>query len=312
MFSNFISILPVFIVILTGYVAARLKIVPATASNDLNRFVLWIALPAMLFHIVATTDWANMWDGDFVIASLLGSLITFGAGALIGRFRGVSLADSAIDGLSTGFANTAYIGLPLFLLALGPVSTPYVVIGATVTLTALSTCAIVMIEWASHRHLGAGVALSKASVGVIRNPVVLAPLLGMIWWMTGWPLPDVVERSTDLLGMAASPTALVAIGLFLADRPLIESLTSRAALGLSATKLFLHPIITAIIVWPILGMGQFTGVMAIAIAALPTGTGPFMIAAYYGRDNRVASGAVLISTLFSAISISAILSLLPH
>ena len=74
MFDTFLSVLPVFAMILAGYGAARTGILPASANRDLNRFVVWIALPALMFHIVATTDWKQLWNGDFVIASLAGSL----------------------------------------------------------------------------------------------------------------------------------------------------------------------------------------------------------------------------------------------
>lgn len=312
MLNIFLNILPVFAIILAGYGGARFNVIPSSAHQALNQFVACFALPAMLFHIIATTDWETMWDMNFVIASLLGSGIVFAAGALVGRLRGLPVTDMAIDSLNASFANATYMGLPLFLLAIGAQSMPYVIIGGTVTLTILLISSVLMIEWSQHHHLGAGHALGKALIGVIRNPIITCSLLGVLWWMTGWKLPDAIGRSTQILGMAASPTALFSIGLFLAERPLIESVANRFVLGLSAIKLILHPAITAIIAWPILGMGQFTGTVVVMMAALPTGTGPFMISAFYARDNKVTSGTILVSTLVSAISISAILSLLPH
>ncbi len=312
MFDTFLSVLPVFAMILAGYGAARTGILPASANRDLNRFVVWIALPALMFHIVATTDWKQLWNGDFVIASLAGSLAVFVIGMGLGRLRGLPIADIAVDGLNASYSNAAYIGIPLFLLTLGPQSTPYVIVGATLTLMVLFACAVVAIELGHHRHLGIAHALWKATLGVIRNPVIAGPALGFLWWWGGVPLPAPADQFTRMLGTAASPTALVAIGLFLAERPVGEAISNRFALGLTATKLILHPAITALIAWPILGMSGHTAVIAIAIAALPTGTGPFMVAGFYARDGQVTSGTILLSTILSIISITAVLSLLPY
>ena len=238
MLGTFFSILPVFAIILIGYLAARTGLVPASVNRDLNRFVVWIALPALMFHIVATTDWHNLWDTQFVIASLAGSLLTYALGMGIGRLRGLSLADMGVDGLNASYSNAAYIGLPLFLLAMGPRAMPYVIIGATLTLMVQFACAVITIELGHHRHMGIGHALGKAATGVIRNPVIAGPTLGLLWWLTGWHLPDPVEQCTRMLGAAASPTALVAIGLFLAERPLMEAVSNRFVLMLTSAKLF--------------------------------------------------------------------------
>ncbi|MBB3926617.1 hypothetical protein GGR43_002337 [Sphingobium jiangsuense] len=312
MSGTFFSILPVFAIILIGYLAACWGAVPASVNRDLNRFVVWIALPALMFHIVATTDWHQLWDVDFVIASLAGSLITLALGTGIGRLRGLSIADMAVDGLNASYSNSAYIGLPLFLLAMGPRAAPYVIIGATVTLMAQFACGVVLIELGHHRHLGVGHALGKAATSMARNPVLVGPVLGFFWWLTGWTLPAPLEQCTRMLGAAASPTALVAIGLFLAERPLVEAVSNRFVLMLTAAKLIFHPAITALIAYPLLGMSSFTAAMVVAIAALPTGTGPFMVAAFYARDGKVTSGTILLSTMLSVLSLTAILSLLPR
>jgi len=312
MAGTFLSILPVFAIILIGYLAAWWGVVPASANRDLNRFVVWIALPALMFHIVATTDWGHLWDGDFVIASLAGSLLAFALGMGLGRLRGLSMADMAVDGLNASYSNAAYIGLPLFLLAMGPRAAPFVIIGATVTLMAQFACAVVTIELGHHRHLGIGHALWKAVTGMARNPVLAGPVLGFLWWLTGWTLPAPVEQCTAMLGTAASPAALVAIGLFLAERPLTEAVSNRFVLMLTAAKLVFHPAVTALIAYPLLGMSSFTAAVVVAVAALPTGTGPFMVAAFYARDGKVTSGTILLSTMLSVLTLTAILSFLPR
>jgi len=312
MLAIFVTILPVFLMILAGYGARRLNVLPEGSGMLLTRFVTWIPLPALMFHIVATTDWHAVWDSDFVIASAGGSLIAFCTGMVLGRMRGLSAADIAVDGLNASYSNAAYIGLPLFLLVLGPQSAPFVIIAATLTLMILFACAVILIELGHHRDLGALHAMRMATLGVLRNPVTIAPLAGLIWWTTGLGLTPSIERFTAMLGGAASPAALVAIGLFLAERPIAEAIRNPSVLKLAGAKLLLHPLVTAAIAYPLLRMDPFPGALAVAIAALPTGTGPFMVASFYARDGKVTSGTVLVTTLLSTLTLTAILAFLPH
>lgn len=312
MLAIFVTILPVFLMILAGYGARRLSVLPEGSGMLLTRFVTWIPLPALMFHIVATTDWHSVWDSDFVIVSLGSSLIAFAIGMFLGHMRGLDGADIAVDGLNASYSNVAYIGLPLFLLVLGPQSAPFVIIAATLMLMMLFACAVILIELGHHRNQGPLHAMRKAALGVLRNPVMVAPLLGFIWWMTGLELPSPIERFTAMLGGAASPAALVAIGLFLAERPLMDAIRNASVLKLTGAKLILHPLITAMIAFPLLRMAPFPGALAVAIAALPTGTGPFMVANFYARDGKVTSGTVLVTTLLSTLTLTVILTFLPH
>ena len=312
MLTTLATIAPVFLMIAAGFGARRLNIMPAGSGDLLTRFVTWIALPALMFHIIATTDWAALWDTDFVIATLLGGLIVFGLGMAIGRMRGLPIADIAVDGLNTSYSNVAYIGLPLYMLALGPKSAPYVIIAATLMLMLLFLMAVAAIELGHHRDQGVLHALGKALLGVARNPIISVSIVAAIWGVAGIPLPAFFEQFTHLLGASASPTALVAIGLFLAERPLAEAAHNRFVLMLTATKLLIHPLITAVIAYGLLGMSGLSAIMAVAIAALPTGTGPFMVAGFYARDGKVTSGTILVTTIVSAVTLSFLLAFLAN
>jgi len=312
MLTTFLSILPVFTLILAGYGAGKSGIIPPAANKELNRFIIWLALPALMFSIVAKTDWNSFWDRDFIIVIMSASVIIYVIGMVLGRLRGLPVADMAIDGLNASYSNAAYIGLPLFLIALGPKSSPYVIVAATLMLLSLYALSIISIELGHNRSEGFGHAIGKAAIALIRNPVMIGPLAGLFWWMSGRTLPTPIDQFTHMLGVAASPTALVAIGLFLAESPLQSALTSRPIWALTVTKLVLHPLISALIAGPLLGMSGFTVTMAVAIAALPTGTGPFMVAGFYARDGKVTSGTIFLSTIISVMTITAILTLLPH
>lgn len=312
MLSTALIVLPVFLIILAGYLSRKTGLLGDEASRELNRFVVWLALPCLMFDVVATTDWRAVWHPGFVAVSLIGSFIVFACGLLVGRARGLNLADMSVDGLNASYSNAAYIGLPLLYLTFGEASRPFVVIAAALTLMALFAAGVILIEFAQHRGHRGHIVLAKVTASILRNPIVMSPLAGLAWWLTGVPLPRAVDTFVSLLGAAASPAALVAIGLFLAASPIGDAARHPSVLTLTAVKLLVHPAITAVLAFYLLRLPDPIGVMAVAIAALPTGTGPFMVTEFYARDGKVTSGAILLSTVLSILTITAILTWLGY
>lgn len=311
MFSTALIILPVFLIILAGFIARKAGVVDDRATQGVNRFVIWIALPALMFDVVATTDWKAVWNPGFVAVSMVGSFIVFGLGKLV-RIGRAHIADAALDGLNASYANAAYIGFPLMALCFGASSRPFVAIASTLTLMSLFATTTIVIELARHAGHHPAKAAAKAVAGTLRNPVLAAPLLGLLWWLTGCRLPDPIKHFADLLGGAASPAALAAIGMFLAGRPLGSALQHPAVLALSFIKLIVHPAVTALLAIPLFHLPRDVAVMAITIAALPTGTGAFMAADLSGRDSEVTSGTVLLTTVLSVLTVSLTLAWLGH
>ena len=111
-------LLPIFALILAGYLCRRTGCLGETAASELNRFVVWLCLPALLFHTTATATLDEIWHPGFIAVISIGSLAVFFA-TLLYRLRGRELADASIDGLSAAYANTGYIGIPLCVLVLG-------------------------------------------------------------------------------------------------------------------------------------------------------------------------------------------------
>lgn len=310
MLTNIVTILPVFLIVLSGFGAGRAGVLGPDGATILNRFVVWIALPCLLFDVVATTDWHTYWNPGFAAVSLIGSFAVFAIGLVIGRLRGLSIADMGVDGLNASYCNAVYIGLPLLTLILGPTVRPHVVVAGVVTLTALFIAGVVLIEAGrsrGHGMAGAGLRIVK---GMARNPVIVAPLAGLIWWWSALPLPGPIHGFLTMLGTAASPAALVAVGLFLAQRPIVHAIGNPHVLALALVKLVVHPAITAWLAWKVFMLPADIAITAIAVAALPTGTGPFMIAEFYARDGKVTSGTIMVSTLASVATIAGVLFLL--
>src|ERR1700748_2653819 len=128
---------PVFAVIVAGFACGRLGLLGPTASSELNRFVVYLALPALLFQVVAEADWPVLWQPVFIASFAIGIFVIFG-GTLIYRVAsGQHLTDASIDGLNAGYANVGYIGFPLCELVFGRQSLALATIATILTVSVL-------------------------------------------------------------------------------------------------------------------------------------------------------------------------------
>ena len=305
MLSTLLVVLPIFALIFAGWLTRRIGVLGAAATTELNRFVVFLALPALLFDVTAHAHWSAIWKPGFIGAFGLSSLAVFGLTVMIRRGAGRPLADAAVDGLNAGYANTGFMGFPLILAVVGQSGMAPTLVATIVTVCVLFAVAIVLIEASLQSQARRRDIARKTLLALIRNPLLVAPALGALVMVSGWPLPQTLDRFLKLLGGAASPCALIALGLFLAEK------TGRAAEAgrrvealLIGLKLVAHPVATWVIAAPILGLAPDAVHTAVLLAALPTGTGPFMLAEFYGRQALVTSRVVLATTLLSVATLS--------
>jgi malonate transporter len=309
MLTTLTAVLPVFALILVGWLARRLGALRAAATGELTRFVGYLALPALLFDIIANAAWDEIWRPGFVAAFGLGAVVIF-AGVLAVRLVATgSLADAAIDGLNAGYANTGFIGFPLALAALGRSAMAPTLVATIITACGMFAVGIVLIEigvqsGASKRRIAV-----KVAGALLRNPLLVAPALGALFPLLGGTPPAALESFTKLLGGAASPCALIAVGLFLADGEASTTGDFKSAGWLVALKLIAHPALTWALATRVFGLSPLLTHTAVLMAALPTGAGPFMLAELYGREAGKTSRVVLVSTILSVATISGYLAL---
>ena len=304
--------LPVFALILVGWLVRRTGVLGPHAAGELTRFVIYLALPALLFEVVANSEWQVLWQPGFIGAFGLGVAAVFIAAVVVQVIRRRPLVDSAIDGLNAAYANTGFLGIPLLLAILGRDSLIPAMIATVITVCILFAVALIVIEMALHRSGSAasGPMLGKVGLQLLRNPLLVAPALGLLILLLGLRLPAPMTDFLQLLGAAASPCALVALGLFLAeDRAPSQRLAGTVAL-LVGLKLVLQPLVTWWFAAQVFGLSAMLVHSAVLLAALPTGTGPFMAAQLYQRDGAVTSHVILISTVVSLLTISGFLGLL--
>ncbi|GAB3546674.1 AEC family transporter [Noviherbaspirillum agri] len=300
-------VLPIFGLILAGYVCRRTQCLGETASSEINRFVVWLALPALLFKVTATTTFEQAWQPGFIASVCAGCALVFVV-TIVYRMRQLRrLADASIDALSAAYANTGFLGIPLCVLVLGDEGLLPAIVATLIVACALFAVGIVLVEISLQEEKDPLRAITKVSKSLARNPLLVAPVLGACWSAGGIPLPAAVSQFLNLLGMAATPCALVSLGLFLAQK---QAGRRDGATGLVLAKLLLQPLVTAFFAFRVFELPALWANSALLLSALPTGTGPFMLASFYGREAALVARVILLTTLGSLVTVSACLYLL--
>ena len=299
--------LPIFGLILIGYLCARFEILGRAATDSLNRFAVFLALPALLFQAMTRITLEQLGQAGFVLAFAGGVAATFATAFVLGRRSGRRVADASILGLDASYANVGFMGIPLCLLVFGVAGIPPAIIATLFTACLLFAFAIVMIELDLQRAGSLLRTARKVLVSLVRNPLLVAPAAGLAVGMTGLALPAPVERFATLLGSAASPCALVCIGLFLAQERGVAGNATMLGL-LVGMKLVLQPAVTALLAFQLLTMPPDWARAAVLLSALPIGSGPFTLAHLYRLEAGVTSGAILASHLGSVVTVTLLLA----
>lgn len=293
-------VLPVFALILIGYVCGRTGKLGASASTELNRFVVWLALPAQLFNFAANSGWQTLWQPGFISAFFLSCLAVFFLVLGISRYRGQDLAAASFNGLSASYSNTGYMGIPLCALALGQDGLAPAII-STFIVFVMFALATVLIEIGVLSHKKSHEIFWSATKSLCTNPLLIAPVAGLFWSASDLVLYDPIAQVISFLAAAATPCALVSIGLFLMQK---SKAAPSQTWSIAFAKLIIQPVIAWVIAGPVLELPALWLNAIVILSALPTGTGPFMLAQYYKADGSVISRVVLLTTVGSLVTLS--------
>lgn len=308
MLSTLNVVLPVFALILAGWLARKLKILGENALSELNRFVVYLALPALLFDIIANAKRVDLAQPAFIFTFLIGMMVVFFLTILIQLRRTRHLADAAIDGLNAGYANTGFIGFPLVIVFLGHDAMAPTLIATILTVSVLFGVGIIIIETGLQGEIKRRIIFARVAKSLMKNPLLISPAIAIFIPISGWTIPGSVNVFLKLLGGAASPCALIALGLFLAGQSTKKSKNQNITVSLLVVlKLFIQPALTWWLAIKVFNLSPLLVHTAVLLAALPTGTGPFMLAEFYRREASTTSKCVLISTVFSLFTLAAYL-----
>jgi malonate transporter len=294
-------LLPIFALILVGYVCRRTHRLGPTAASEINRMVVWLCLPALLFTATAHATWEQIWHPGFVLTFTLSTMAMFVVTLLVRRRKAGHFADASIDALSASYANTGYIGIPLCIMVLGPEGLEPALIASLLVVCMVFGIALVCIEIGLQSEARVHRIVLKVLLALAKNPLVVSPILGACWAGTGVPLPGALDKFLSLLGAATTPCALISLGLFLAHK---QQGPREGTTLLVLIKLIAHPLLTWFLAFKVFHLPPLWANSALLLSALPTGTGPFMLAEYYKREASVVSSTILVSTLGSLVTLS--------
>lgn len=298
--------LPIFGIILAGWLAGRWRILGAESSAALNAFVSYFALPVLFFGSLARAPVAAVLDPPLIAGLSLTVLATFALGMLSTRLAGrTSLAAMSLQGIAAAWGNVGYMGVPLCLAAFGERSLPPAMLSVIVISVLCMVIGVMLVELEVAAGHGPLRTFLRAAFKVARNPLPLSMALGIAASAVQLPMPTPVEKWLDLLGAAAAPCALFAIGLFLSDQSVRSGLVEAGMA--TVIKLVLQPLLILLILPFFLDLQSIAGRIAILMAALPSAANAFVLACQFGISVEQNSAAVLISTAFSVITVSALL-----
>ncbi|MDZ4134337.1 MAG: AEC family transporter [Paracoccaceae bacterium] len=288
-----------------GYWAGRVRFFSPEATAYLTKFVFYFALSAMLFRFAANLSLADIWDGRFVAAYLWGCGVVYGIAMGVAFLRGVSIEEAAIEAQCAVIGNTGFLGVPMLVVLLGPQAAGPVLMVLAVDLIVFSSLITLIITGRREGRMSLGI-FRILGLGLLRNPMIVSMSLGFVWSSTGFAVPAPINDFLGLLGAAATPGALFAIGASLATK----SAERMAVAGwLSFCKLVLHPGAVAFAALVLFKVQPGPAGVMIAAAALPVAGNVYILAQHFGVAPQRVSASILISTAVSILTVTAVIAL---
>jgi malonate transporter and related proteins len=305
MLPIFLKTLPFFAILGLGYLAARRGFFSEQATAHLSKFVFYFALSAMLFRFAATLDMAQVFDTQAVFAYLTATLSVYLLATAVALWRKTGLEQAAIEAQCAAIGNVGFLGIPLLVLLMGPQAVGPMMIVLGTDLIVFGSLIVILISASRDGRMNLAV-LGPIALGLVKNPMVMAMTLGLIWSSLSLPLPTPATEFLTLLGAAATPGALFAIGASLASK---SAERKSVALWLSTAKLALHPLAVTFAATQIFTVPPFTAAVMIAAAAMPTAGNVYILAQHYGIAPLRVSSTILISTAASVLTLTYVISL---
>jgi predicted permease len=300
--------LPFFALLLCGMAAARLRLLDEAGLIGLNAFVFWLALPALLFQKVAATPFERLTDWTLYVGYEGSCLVTYAlvlAGARWLARR--PLPEAAMCAFAAAWGNVGYMGVPLLIAAYGEARALPSVLATVLDTLILQSLTILLIESGGAGGNGGGGGLKVMARAVVRNPLILAVLAGAVVAGLRLELPAPVAGFLALLGPAASPGALVALGATLRA----SALTRDAGLlgAVTAAKLLLLPGIAWLVLQAVPVPADLAAPLLVT-TALPTAASVFVVAQRYQLLERLTAAVVFLTHLVGIVTLTGVLVLL--
>jgi predicted permease len=213
------------------------------------------------------------------------------------------MAKTAIEAQCAVIGNTGFLGVPMLVLLMGEQAIGPVMLVLAVDLVVFSSLIVILMSIAQDGRFELSI-FKTIGIGLLKNPMIVSMVLGLTWSAIGLPLPKPVFAFAELLGAAATPGALFAIGASLASK---STEKIEVAAWLTFCKLVLHPACVAIAAIYIFPLDPYSAAVIIAAAALPVAGNVYMLAQHYNVAPQRVSAAILVSTAISIVTVSLVI-----
>jgi len=304
MVDIFLRTLPFFAIIGLGYWAGCSRFFTAEATAYLTKFVFYFALSALLFRFAATLPFAEIFNIRLVLGYLLGTLSVYVLATLVAWIRGLDVPTAAVEAQCASIGNAGFLGLPMLAMLYSEAAIGPVMLVLAVDLVVFSSLIVTLINGGRDGRLTLGT-FRLIGLGLLKNPMILSISAGLIWSALQVPVPGVLNDFLTILGGAATPGALFAIGASLASK---SAERVQIAAWLSFCKLVLHPLFVAVALIWLIPVTAFPAAVVIAAAALPVAGNIYMLAAHYNVAPHRASAAIFLSTLVSILTVPLVIA----
>ncbi len=304
MLAIFLKTLPFFGLIAVGYGAGRSRFFTEEATAYLTKFVFYFALSAMLFQFAANLSVADVFSWNLVFAYFWGTAFVYLIVTAVALLRGLPMAEAAVEAQCGVIGNVGFLGIPMLVLLLGADAAGLVMLVLSVDLIFFGSLIVILITGSRDGRLSPRM-FGAVGRGLLRNPMIVSITLGLAWSALRIPIPDPMNEFLDLLGAAATPGALFAVGASLAtksaERPVVAG-------WLSFSKLVLHPAAVAFAALVVFKVELYAAGVMIAAASLPVAGNVYMLAQHYGVAPARVSASILFSTAASILTVSMVIA----
>lgn len=300
-------VLPVFAIILAGWLSVRVRLVDPGGMRALRDVVFYLTMPALLFSSIVQGPQVDFLGVSSVYFAAC--LLVFALALGLGRAFGLPLARAAMLALNSAYGNTVMIGIPVAVSALGTSALPpLLAIVALHSAILLPLAGVLMeAEVAGAERRSPLAVVAGILKGALKNPVIIAILSAFLARSVGLPVPGPLQEVLRMLGAAATPLALICLGGTL---PALN----RRALGFeTSVALVLKLLVLPLLVFAFGRWMQLAPLplsVALLTAAMPTGANAFLLAHRNEALIEVSAGTVLVSTALSLLTISVLLGLI--
>ena len=311
---------PFFALVLCGYLAARRRMLLLDAIPGLNSFVLFFALPCMLYRFGSTTPVAQLFDVGVFLTYVVCALVMVLATIAVSKNARIRWNDASFGALVAAFPNTGFMGVPLLVALLGAQAAGPVILLIAIDMVITTSLCIALSRLDGADEHGFAHAAQNALKGMLFNPMPWAILLGGVASAVSLELPAPLMKTIGLMADAASPVALFTIGAVLARSQMLAAAHNHPPIPLrdyvpvAAIKLLVHPLLVLAVGSAAVALGlplsPFALTVMVLAAALPSASNVSLLAERFGADNGRIARIILVSTAAAFVTFSLAVTLL--